>query len=122
VFKQQHVSSNNFYVKSGSSEKTYIVRTEKKYMKVSVYIIIEMYKGEKTPLPRIDSSAWWDKEFAQEYVDAQNAHLKELHIESSLFSIKEVQILDFPFMKLEKSLIKQNAECSESTNGRLYHA
>ena len=73
-------------------------------MKVSVYIVIEMYKGEKTPLLRIDSSAYWDKELAHEYVIAQNAHLKELNIQSSLFTIKEVQILDFPFIKL-KSLL-----------------
>jgi len=77
-------------------------------MKVSVYIVIEMYKGEKTPLLRIDSSAYWDKELAHEYVAAQNVHLKELNIESSLFTIKEVEISDFPFIK---------SECADSTNG-----
>jgi len=74
-------------------------------MKVSVYIIIEMYKGEKTPLLRIDYAAYWDKNLAKEYVDIQNAHLKELHIESSQFSIKEVQILDFPFVDRIKKLV-----------------
>ena len=64
-------------------------------MKASVYIVAEMYKGEKTPLLRIDSYAYWDRELAYEYVAAQNVHLKELNIESSLFTIKEVQILDF---------------------------
>jgi len=86
-------------------------------MKVSVYIVTELYNGEKTPLLRIDSYAYWDKELAQKYVAAQNAHLKELKIESSLFNIKEVQILDFPFSKLEKSFIKQAVAFSDSTNG-----
>jgi hypothetical protein len=72
-------------------------------MEISVYIVIEMYKGEKTPLLRIDPSAYWDKELACEYVVAQNVHLKELNIESSLFTIKEVRILDFPFIKSEES-------------------
>ena len=47
-------------------------------MKVSVYIVIEMYKGEKSPLLRIDSLAYWDKALADDYVATQNAHLKEL--------------------------------------------
>ena len=75
-------------------------------MKVTVYIITEMYKGERTPLLRIDLAAFWDKLLAQEYVDAQNAHLKELRIESSCFSIKEVQILDFPFVDTKKATVK----------------
>ena len=70
-------------------------------MKVSVYIVIEMYKGERSPLLRIDAAAYWDKALAEEYVAAQNAHLKELHIESSRFTIQEVQILDFPFTDLK---------------------
>ena len=69
-------------------------------MKVSVYIVIEMYKGERSPLLRIDAAAYWDKSHADEYVASQNAHLKELHIESSKFTIKEVQMLDFPFTDL----------------------
>jgi len=70
-------------------------------MKVSVYIVIEMYKGERSPLMRIDAAAYWDKALADEYAAAQNAHLKELGIESSKFTIKEVQILDFPFTDLK---------------------
>jgi hypothetical protein len=70
-------------------------------MKVSVYIVIEMYKGERSPLLRIDAAAYWDKALADEYVADQNAHLKELRIESSKFTIKEVQILDFPFTDLK---------------------
>jgi len=70
-------------------------------MKVPVYIVIEMYKGEKSPLLRIDSLAYWDKALANEYAAIQNAHLKELNIESSVFTIKEVQILDFPFNELK---------------------
>ena len=69
-------------------------------MKVSVYIVIEMYKGENSPLLRIDSLAYWDKALADEYATTQNAHLKELNIESSRFTIKEVQILGFPFSEL----------------------
>jgi len=69
-------------------------------MKVSVYIVIEIYKGENSPLLRIDSLAYWDKALADDYAATQNAHLKELNIESSRFIIKEVQILDFPFSKL----------------------
>ena len=69
-------------------------------MKVSVYIVIEMYKGERSPLTRIDSLAYWDKALADDYVATQNAHLKELNIESSAFTIKEVQILGFPFSEL----------------------
>ena len=61
-------------------------------MKVSVYIVVEMYKGEKCPLLRIDSSAYWDKALADDYAAAQNAHLKKLNIESSKFTIKEVAI------------------------------
>jgi hypothetical protein len=75
-------------------------------MEVSVYIVIEMYKGEKTPLVRIDPSAYCDKELACEYVAAQNAHLKELNIESSIFTIKELDIFDFPFIKSEEPFIK----------------
>ena len=63
-----------------------------------------MYKGEKTPLLRIDPAAYWDKGLAKEYVDIQNAHLKALHIESSQFSMKEVQILDFPFVDMKKAV------------------
>ena len=70
-------------------------------MKVSVYIVIEMYKGERSPLLRIDAAAYWDKALADEYVADQNAHLKELRIESSKFIIKEVQILDFSFTDLK---------------------
>ena len=72
-------------------------------MKVSVYIVVEMYKGEKCPLLRIDSSAYWDKALADDYAAAQNAHLKKLNIESSKFTIKEVEILDFPFRQLKTS-------------------
>ena len=75
-------------------------------MEVAVYIIVEMYKGEKTPLLRIDSAAYWDKELAQEYVRTQNEHLKELHIESSLFAVKELQISDFPFVKIKKPVLQ----------------
>jgi len=60
-----------------------------------------MYKGEKSPLLRIDSLAYWDKTLANEYIAIQNAHLKELNIESSVFTIKEVQISDFPFNELK---------------------
>jgi len=69
-------------------------------MTVSVYIAIEIYKGERSPLTRIDPLAYWNKALADDYVATQNAHLKELNIESSRFIIKEVQVLDFPFSEL----------------------
>ena len=63
-------------------------------------MVIEMCKGERSPLTRIDPLAYWNKALADDYVATQNAHLKELNIESSRFIIKEVQVLDFPFSEL----------------------
>jgi len=42
-------------------------------MKIPVYIVIEMYKGEKSPLLGIDSLAYWDKTLANEYIAIQSA-------------------------------------------------
>ena len=67
-------------------------------MTVSVYIAIEIYKGERSPLTRIDPLAYWNKALADDYVATQNAHLKELNIERVYY--KRSPNPGFPFSEL----------------------